>query len=299
MNQIIVIVGPTAMGKTTLSLELAKKLDGEIISADSMQFYKGLDIGTAKIKKEEMEGIKHHLIDILDPSDSFSVAIFQELVREKISLLLSQKKTPIIVGGSGLYLQSVLYQYEFPGVKRSSTEMNCYDCMTNEELMLILTSLNEELAKSVHLSNRRRLLRSIEIAKSLDQDSYQKGKLPFYENVILIGLQTSREKMYQLIEARVDRMVQNGLIEEARSFYDKKISSQCNMAIGYKELYDYFDESVTQDEAIANIKLHSRRYAKRQLTWFKNKMEVNWFEVNLTDFHSTVEEVLQFIEKKV
>jgi len=297
MPRLIVIVGPTAVGKTSLSLAIAKHFDAEVISADAMQFYKGLDIGTAKIQSTEMQGIKHHLIDFLNPEDSFSVADYQNRVREKIKELKNEKKNIVIVGGSGLYLQAALYDYDFSGEKRSSETYELYQDQTNQELHELLMELNPEIGETVHPNNRRRLLRSLEIAKDKTLGYLNKGKHPLYPEMTLIGLNLDRSKLYDLINQRVDAMFEKGLVEEVRYFYDAKVHSQSLMAIGYKELYLYFDGLISLEESIELIKLHSRRYAKRQLTWFHNKMEIEWFVSDLEHFDNTVNEVIDYIKK--
>ncbi|MBU0997684.1 MAG: tRNA (adenosine(37)-N6)-dimethylallyltransferase MiaA [Firmicutes bacterium] len=297
MSKLIVIVGPTAVGKTSLSLEIAQQFDGEIVSADAMQFYKGLDIGTAKIKYSEMKGIKHHLIDFLEPQDSFSVADFQKIVRNKIDELMESGKNVVVVGGSGLYLQAALFDYDFQGQKRSEETKDIYKDFSNSELYDKLLILNKELATSVHPNNRRRLLRSLEIAEAKSPDFLDKGKQPIYPEMILIGIQMERAKLYDSINQRVDHMFEEGLIEEVRTFYNQGLHSQSMLGIGYKEVYQYLDGKISLDEAKDLIKQHSRNYAKRQLTWFHNKLDIPWFEVNPILFHQTVEDVIQFIKK--
>jgi tRNA dimethylallyltransferase len=294
MNTIIAIVGPTAVGKSTLAIELAKVMKGEIISADAFQFYLGLDIGTAKVPLSQRQGITHHLIDILNPDETFSVADYQRIVRAKIDELLAKNITPILVGGSGLYLQAVLYDYRFSGSKRENDQ----DLMklSNGELWQLLQTMNPETAEKMDLSNRRRLLRAIEIARSEGDPLDNTGKNLFYNNVDIIGLTMPRDLLYHAIEQRVDKMVAQGLIDEVLRLYHQGIHSQSSMAIGYKELYAYFDGKTTFEEAINLIKLHTRRYAKRQLTWFKNQMQVQWYDVDLNHFEKTIHDVLNRYE---
>ena len=293
MLDLIMIVGPTAVGKTKLSIELAKSLNTEIINGDAMQFYKGLDIGTAKITKEEMQSIPHHLLDILNPEESFSVAAYQQLVREKIAQIKEKQNIPVIVGGSGLYLSSVVDDYQFLGKERTLDEKT-YDNYTTEELARILIETKPLLAKKCDLSNRRRVMRALE----KDESDVQEKLYPFYENALIIGLEIERKLLYQRIDERVDKMILNGLIEEAKCLYDEVIDHNKIQAIGYKELFLYFKGEISLEEAIALIKRNSRRYAKRQMTWFKNKMNVNWFNVDTDNFDNTVNEIIQFIKKR-
>lgn len=293
MLDLIMIVGPTAVGKTKLSIKVAKSLNTEIINGDAMQFYKGLDIGTAKITKEEMQSIPHHLLDILNPEESFSVAAYQQLVREKIAQIKEKQNIPVIVGGSGLYLSSVVDDYQFLGKERTLDEKT-YDNYTTEELARILIETKPLLAKKCDLSNRRRVLRALE----KDESDVQEKLYPFYENALIIGLEIERKLLYQRIDDRVDKMILNGLIEEAKVLYDQAIDHNKIQAIGYKELFLYFNGEISLEEAIALIKRNSRRYAKRQMTWFKNKMNVNWFNVNTDNFDETVNEIIQFIKKR-
>jgi len=299
MIPIICIVGPTGVGKTKLSIEIAKVFHGEIISADSMQFYRGLDIGTAKIKPFEMDGIKHHLIDILDPSESFSVSNYQQIVREKISELSQKNTIPILVGGSGLFLQAVIYQYDFDGKKRTDFTPIQYLDYSNQELYATLVNTNPELAKTIHPNNRRRLLRSLEIAEDVTQKTFDKGKDLYYPSMILIGLEMERQALYERINQRVDIMIRDGLVDEVRQFYNQKITGQSVMAIGYKELYAYFDGKISLEEAIETIKKQTRRYAKRQMTWFKNKMNATWYVVQPHLLDKTITQIIEDIKKRV
>jgi tRNA dimethylallyltransferase len=294
MFDFIMILGPTAVGKTKLSIEVAKTFDGEIINGDAMQFYQGLDIGTAKIKEEEKLGIAHHLLDFLDPKSGFSVAQYQTLVREKIAEIKAKKKLPIIVGGSGLYLSSVFYDYQFPGEERDKSFEEKYKDTDTETLARILIENKPKLAEKVDLGNRRRILRALQ----KDESDLQEKMYPYYENGIIIGLTGSRKELYQRIDARVDKMISEGLVEEAKDLFDKGIESQATQAIGYKELFTYFTEEKTLEKAVEIIKQNSRRYAKRQMTWFRNKMDVNWFDVDFSDFQRTISEVIEFVKKR-
>lgn len=295
MNQIIAIVGPTGVGKTKLSLILAKYLNAEVISCDSMQFYKGLDIGTAKIKKSEREGIKHHLIDILNPDEEFSVAKYQEIVRNKITELTNKNIPIVLVGGSGLYISSVLYDYRFIGNKHSKEIEERYKDYSLQDLANLLKEFSPKAALNTDLKNRRRVLRALE---KIDSDFDNSGKFLYYKDAKIIALDMNRCLLYKRIDLRVEDMFLEGLEQEVSNLYKKYPKAQSMQAIGYKELFKYFDGKITLLEAKIEIKKNSRRYAKRQLTWFRNKMDCVWFQVDPNNFDKTVEEVIRYIKKK-
>lgn len=283
---VIAIVGPTAVGKTALSIELAKKLDGEIINGDSMQVYRDLNIGTAKITPEEMDGVPHHLLDILEPTDSFSVADYQQAVREKITEIQARGKMPIIVGGTGLYVQAVLYDFRFTEEKIDEGVREAYytalEQVGPEAMHARLAAVDPKTAKTIHPNNTRRVIRALEMAEHSDvkksNDAQHQGEKALYHHLI-IGLNMDREKLYERINLRVDMMLEQGLVDEVRGLYDRDIRDvQAIRAIGYKELYDYFDGRETFEQAIENLKQNSRRYAKRQLTYFRNKMDITWYD---------------------
>jgi len=296
MSDLICIVGPTAVGKTKLSIELAKSLNGEIINGDAMQIYRGLDIGTAKITPAEMDGIPHHLIDEKNPAETYSVAEFQTAVRQKIEDIKSRKKLPILVGGTGLYVKSVLYDYEFgdaPGDGQSKTISNENDALNNEELHAKLMAIDPEEAQNLHPNNRRRVLRALEIFETSGvrkSATIAKQERKLLYDVQLIGLTDERKALYARINARVDTMIKAGLVDEVRSLYELNIprNAQSVQAIGYKELYAYFDGETSREAAIELIKRNSRRLAKRQYTWFRNQMDVTWFHVDVDHFGQTV-----------
>lgn len=298
MNTIIVIVGPTAVGKTSLSIELAKQLNTDIISADSMQFYKGFDIGTAKVKEDEKQGIIHHLIDILNPDEEFNVSNYQKVVRDQIDKELRKERDVILVGGSGLYLQAVIYDYLFHGEKRDQPFEQSYDELSNQELYLLLEMKNPTLASTVHPNNRRRLLRSLQIAMDVSSSQTEQGKLLYYPQVYVVGLNIPREDLYNRINLRVDEMVKQGLFDEVLKFYNQGITGQSVQAIGYKEIYDYYDGNCNYEETIERIKQASRRYAKRQLTWFKNKMDAHWFDPSKQSINEIASEIINQIKNR-
>lgn len=289
MKNIIVIAGPTGVGKTKLSVELAKRINAEIINADSMQVYKRLNIGTAKITENEKENIPHHLFDIVNPKDMYTVFDYQIDGRNKIKEILNRGKRVIIVGGTGLYIKALLYNYEF----KKEDKTYDFNNMTNEELFSKIQEYNPDI--SIHINNRKRLERYLTKLLNNNIDS-NNGNEKVYDFSI-IGLTTERENLYNIINSRVDKMIDSGLIEEVKSLYDDNIRSKAiNTGIGYKELYLYFDGKITYDEAIDLIKKNSRRYAKRQYTFFNNKLDVNWFKTNYEDFSKTIEEVIKFLE---
>lgn len=307
-QKLLVIIGPTAVGKTKLSIELAKKYNGEIISGDSMQIYKGMDIGTAKIQEKEMEGIPHHLIDIKEPSESFSAAEFQELVRMKITEITSKGKLPILVGGTGLYIQAVIYDYQFseaPADEEFRRELEQKASETgNEAIHKELEKVDPIAAGQIHPNNVRRVIRALEIfhCTGKTMNEWQRDQQPdlLYDTAVL-GLTMDREKLYERINARVEQMMEEGLLEEVRSLYNRGIRDcQSIQAIGYKELYDYFDGKISLEEAVDNLKQNSRRYAKRQLTWFRNKMEVEWFDLSDPDhFSKKIIAISRYVEGKL
>lgn len=290
MNKVIVILGPTGVGKTKMSIELAKRLDGEIVNADSMQFYKDLNIGTAKIKEEEKENIPHHLFDIKEVSDDYSIFDYQKDGRKIIGDILNRKKMPIIVGGTGLYIKALLYDYKLSYEK----ENNTYDELTTEELYNKLLKLDKNII--IDKNNRRRVIRAINyyLENGTSINNNKTDKLLY--NAVFIGLTTDREILYDIINKRVDKMLSEGLLEEVKYFYDRKIYTKPLInGIGYKELYKYFAKEETLEEAVNKIKRNSRRYAKRQYTFFNNQLPVIWFDVNFNNFDKTVDEVYKYI----
>ncbi len=289
MKDIIVIVGPTGIGKTKLSIELAKKLNAEIINGDSVAVYKGLDIGSAKPTIEEQEKIPHHLLDIVNIEEEYSVYDYQQDVRKKIVELTKKKKQIIIVGGTGLYIKAALYDYRFA----EGTTHNKYDNLTNEELAEKIKQYQIECQEE---NNRQRLVRLLnklengeEITKYKDQCLYP---------IKVIGLTTSRDILYERINKRVDIMIKNGLLEEVTSLKEKyKVSRILNSGIGYKEFYDYFYKEKPLTEVIDKIKKDSRRFAKRQYTFFNHQFHTKWFNVDFNNFNNTIEEVYDYINR--
>lgn len=300
-QKVIAVVGPTAVGKSNIAIELAKLFNGEIISGDSMQIYQGMDIGTAKVTESEKQGIAHHLIDILPPEASFSVADFKERVQVLIKSIEGRGHLPIIAGGTGLYIDALMRDYALTEEKRSEAfvseleeeiKVNGIHSVFNR-----LKDVDPVQASKIHPSNVRRVIRALEIYErtgltmSAHQEK-QRAEGPY--DMYVIGLNMERSKLYARIDARVDKMIESGLIEEAKHFYDAGLGhAQSMRGIGYKEWIPYFEGVVSKEEAIDQIKLHSRRYAKRQLTWFRNKMPVQWYEVDHFQENTLLKKIIE------
>ncbi|MBE6154431.1 MAG: tRNA (adenosine(37)-N6)-dimethylallyltransferase MiaA [Firmicutes bacterium] len=280
---ILCVVGPTGVGKTKLSVALAKKYNAIIINADAMQVYKGLDIGTAKIKESEKESVPHFLFDIKDVKENYTVYDYQKDARKILEE--NKDKNIVFVGGTGLYLKAALYNYVF----NEEENNNNYDMLTNEELYKLCKEKDENM--DIHLNNRKRLIRFLNKEKVEKEDCFQIYDATF------IGLTTNRELLYERINNRVEEMFDEGLLEEVKYFYDNNIYSKAiNTGIGYKELYKYFNKEINLDEAKELIKKNSRHYAKRQYTWFNNQMDVIWFNVDFKNFDNTINEVINYID---
>ena len=288
---IICIVGPTGVGKTKLSIELAKRLNGEVINCDSTQVYKGLDIATAKISKSEMDGVIHHLLDIKNIDEDYTVYDYQKDCRLVIDDILSRGKVPIMVGGTGLYIKASLYDYKF----EDESIKNDYSKYSNIELYEKLKEIDNDTL--IHVNNRKRIERALDYYYNHGKIMDNKTDKLLYD-CVFIGLTTDRDILYERINNRVDMMINNGLIDEAKKIYDSNIRSKAVMTpIGYKELFPYFDGNKSLDECINLIKQNSRKYAKRQYTWFNNQMDVKWFNVDFNNFSNTINEVIDYIER--
>ncbi len=280
---ILAIVGPTGVGKTKLSIELAKIYNAIIINCDAVQVYQNLNIGSAKVTEEEKENIPHFLLDFVSPNEHYTVYQYQKDLREILNK--NKDKNIILVGGTGLYLKAGLYNYEFLEEK----ENNKYESLTNEELYHL--ALQKDKNCSIHMNNRKRLIRFL----NKEKEPTMPPK-PLYD-VIYIGLTTDRQNLYRIINNRVDKMIQNGLVEEAKNLFSKYPDSAIlNSAIGYKELKKYFANEISLDGAVDLIKKNSRHYAKRQYTWFNHQMKVEWFDVNFDNFSKTIEKIVGYIE---
>lgn len=291
-EKIIFIVGPTASGKTGLAIELAKKINAEIISADSMQIYQEISIGTAKVTEKEMQGIPHHLIDCCKITDSFSVADFQKLCYQKIEEILSRGKKVIIVGGTGLYVSAIVNHMEFTEEKvdlkyRKKLEKLSIE-HSNAYVYQLLEQIDPITAKTIHPNNLKRVIRALEIAKNandlksvhMEKEEKRKKELDTPYEYMLFYIDHEREKLYERINQRVDIMIQEGILEEAKKIFQMNLddSHTCMQAIGYKEFFPYFRGESTLEDAILKLKQETRRYAKRQITWFKNQLELIYLD---------------------
>jgi len=274
----IVLVGPTGVGKTKLSIEIAKHYNTEIISGDSVQVYQGLDIGSAKITKKEMSGVKHHMIDVLKPTESFSVAVFQKMVRALINEQIANLKLPFIVGGTGLYIKGVLYDYNFSDSLRDEEILKPYLEYSNNDLHEVLKERDFEQSLKIHPNNRKRVLQAISRSFT-NQMSTNTNKDQKVYDFLIIGLRMDRDLLYERINKRVDLMLENGLVDEVKGLFDQGINSYSVSAIGYKELYEYFNNEISYEGAVAKIKKNTRNFAKRQLTFFNNQFNINWIDV--------------------
>ena len=288
MNKIIVIIGPTGVGKTRLSIKLAKYLNAVIINADSMQVYRGLDIGTAKIKENEKEGIKHYLFDICDIEEEYNIYKYQKDGRKLLDKFQKEGKNVVLVGGSGLYIKSLLYDYKF----QDEEYKEAYENLTNQELLEEIKKYQET---DIHVNNRKRLIRELNKIKNnnhLKSDIHKK----LYD-FLLIGLTCDREELYKIVDKRVDLMIEDGLIEEVKALYEKGINSKAlKTGIGYKELYSYFEGDISLEEAVKLIKKNTRHFIKRQYTFFKHQMDVTWLNVDFSNFEHTINEAIKIVD---
>lgn len=300
MHKIIVIVGPTAVGKSTLSIQIAKKFNGEIINGDSVQVYKELNIGSAKITAEQMEGIDHHLLDYLDVSEDYNVARFQNDGRKAIEEIVAKNKVPIIVGGTGLYIKALIYDYNF--AKNVEVDTSKYDDLTNEQLYEMLKKVDYVSSLKIHPNNRKRVIRALIIAESgqtkSEQEANQKHETIY--DALLLGLTMDKEKLNDRINKRVDMMIDEGLEKEITYLFDKyPIDSHPFSAIGYKEMIPYYKKQASLEDCVNQIKVHTRQFAKRQYTWFKNQMDINWYDIENSDYPNNIfDQVERFINNE-
>ena len=303
MIPIVVVAGATASGKTALSVELAKRLSGEIVSCDSMQIYKCMNIGTAKPTMAEMQGIPHHMLDFLEPSENFSVADFCNMARKVIADIDARGKLPILTGGTGLYIDSLVNNIEFAEETEKSDIRDELFKMAESEgkeaVYALLSEIDAEYAKTVHPNNLKRVIRAIEFYKATGMTVTEHNalsKTPIYKSVYFC-IDWDRETLYERINARVDEMLENGLENEARTLYEKygRQDFTAFSGIGYKEFFDYFDGKKSLDEVIEEIKQGTRRYAKRQLTWFRRNDKIHW----LTPDENIVENAISIIKQEL
>lgn len=283
--KLIVIAGPTAVGKTALSIELAKAVGGEIISGDAVQVYRGMDIGSAKITHEEMDGVPHHLIDIMNPDEQYSAAHFKEMAVPLIEQIHSRGSVPMIVGGTGLYIQSVLYDYQYQDEDSDESRrlLNHYEQLSTDVLFHELERVDVAASQTIHRNNRQRLLRALIFKQLHNQSITTQSKnqtISSKYDTLLIGLNMPRELLYERINRRVDMMMSSDLVDEVKALMTAGYSDARSMrAIGYKELMPYIEGELTEEEAVTQLKQNSRRFAKRQLTWFRNQMSLDWYDL--------------------
>ena len=302
-QKIICITGPTASGKTALAIKLAQHLDTEIISADSMQIYKNLSIGTAKPTENEQKQIKHHMLDICEISENFSVADYVEKAGSIIKVLSKKNKIPIIAGGTGLYIDSLLNNTDFKQAETTGKEREKLEILLEEKgsihLHNLLKEIDENAAKQIHPNNTGKIIRALEIYYETGKTKTQyteNSKRESPHDPIIIGLNTEREILYERINKRVDEMIQNGLIKEAEWLYKNNPSKTVLQAIGYKELKPYIDNEMPLEEAAEILKMQTRRYAKRQLTWFNKNPQIQWLDFMKNDLF---EKAVKIIKGKI
>lgn len=306
-NKVAVIVGPTAVGKTKLGIELAKRINGEIISADSMQVYKYMDIGTAKPDFEEMQEIKHYMIDVLEPYEECNVAKFKEMAEECIKDVLDINKIPIIVGGTGLYINSIVDNIEFSETSTDWEYRNKLEEAANtkgvEHLYEELQKIDKEASEKIHPNDLRRIIRALEVYKITGKPiSYHnrmsRTNLPKYD-FFMLGLNMERAELYKRIDIRVDKMFEQGLIEEVKDLVDRGISPECTsmQGLGYKEILEYLQGSMSLDDVNETVKRSTRRYAKRQLTWFRRDPRIKWFDMK-DNMENIIKNILIYLEAK-
>ena len=282
--KVIVIVGPTASGKSDCAIELAKRIDGEIVSADSMQIYKEMDIGTAKVTDEEMSGVKHYMINIVNPDEDFNVAMYKKMAEEALEEIASKGKMPIVVGGTGLYINTLVNGIEFSEIDKDEEYRKELEKKVSVEgidgIYEELKSVDPEAANIIDKNNVRRVIRALEIYKvtgktktELDKESIKETKFDF----LMYGIKTDREELYNRINKRIDYMMEQGLVSEVEELNKKyKMSKTALQGLGYKEVIEYINGNCNYDEMIEKIKMETRRYAKRQITWFKRDERITW-----------------------
>jgi len=306
---LFVLLGPTAVGKTKLSIEIAKKINGEIISGDSMQVYKYLDIGTAKIKPEETDGIPHHLIDIKEPTESFSVAEFKKLAEEKIKEIINKGKFPMIVGGTGLYINAVINNYNFSENDANQQMREELKKIAQEQGIEVLLEKLKEVdpisASKFHPHDQRRIIRALEVYYSTGKPISQSHNSGDNDNtkyqLVMVGLNLKREKLYERINARVDEMLEAGWLAEIEHLLQKGVPTDAPalQGLGYKQLVMYLEGRLTLEKAVELIKRDTRRFAKRQLTWFNRDNRIYWIQVDNKKENEILEEILAYLGRSI
>lgn len=300
-SKVIVICGPTASGKTALSIELAKRINGEVVSADSMQIYKDMDIGSAKVTKEEMQGIKHYLVDCVSPDERYSVANYKLDAKKAIEEILKKGKTPIVVGGTGLYIDALIYEIEYQYIKINESYRKELESIKQNQGLEVLyeraVKIDPEAMKKISQNDSKRIMRVLEIYEATGKNKTEQEaesrlkEIPYNYKVFAITM--DREKLYERINKRVDIMIENGLIEEVKELLKKyKEFPTAMQALGYKEVKEYLDGKLTKQEMIDKIKQESRRYAKRQLTWFRKNKQTIWIN-GLNDMQKNINIILE------
>lgn len=300
-SKVIVICGPTASGKTALSIELAKRINGEVVSADSMQIYKDMDIGSAKVTKEEMQGIKHYLVDCVSPDERYSVANYKLDAKKAIEEILKKGKTPIVVGGTGLYIDALIYEIEYQDVKINESYRKELESIKQNQGLEVLyeraVKIDPEAMKKITPNDSKRIMRVLEIYEATGKNKTEQEaesrlkEIPYNYKVFAITM--DREKLYERVNKRVDIMIENGLIEEVKELLKKyKEFPTAMQALGYKEVKEYLDGKLTKQEMIDKIKQESRRYAKRQLTWFRKNKQTIWID-GLNDMQKNINIILE------
>ncbi len=295
MEKVICILGPTAVGKTDISLKIVEKYNGEIINCDASQMKKDLVIGTAKIDYQN-QIVNHHLFDIINACENYSCADYQKEARKLITEINNKGKIPFLVGGTGLYASTTLYKYDLTNEGRKKEDDDFYSNYTNEELFEMLKILDFESTKKVHMNNRVRVIRAIQSAQKGKKISENTQKSEKYYDSLIIVLNTPREILYERINKRVNIMIEEGLIEECKSLKAKGIDLSCIPDIGYKQIKDYLDDKITLEEAIELIQKETRHYAKRQLTWFRNQMDSVFVNVDYDNINKTINEISKLID---
>ncbi len=306
MNKLIIISGPTCTGKSSLSVKFAKQIGGEVISADSIQVYKGLDIGSAKITTKEMQGVKHHLIDVLEPNEDFNVYIFKEMAKVALEEIYANDHIPIIVGGTGFYIQSILYDIDFS--IEDNSKVRCELERDLEEkgsnyLYNILKEIDPKSCEKIHPNNTKRVIRAIEYYRlnnkpiSEHNEAERLKKSVFDANYFV--LTDERDKLYERINNRVDTMLEQGLVNEVKGLLDAglDVNSNSMQGIGYKEIVEHLTSDVSLEEATYNIKKNTRHFAKRQLTWFRRERDVNWIDISKYDYDN--ERILSYMTEVI
>ena len=305
----VALVGPTASGKSSLAVKIAKHFTGEVVSADSMQIYKRMDIATAKVTAEEMQGVPHHLIDFVEPWESFSVAEYKALALSCIGDIVKRGKLPVLAGGTGFYVDTVINNTSFLDYEKTDIRKKLLLRAENEGVEALwneLSKVDKESAEKIHKNDLKRIVRALELYDTTGRTMTEQRRLSHLEesgySFCIIGLTAeNRQFLYDRIDRRVDLMLKNGLLEEARSFFGSEHSQTAKQAIGYKELKPYFDGVLTLEEAAENLKRETRRYAKRQLSWFRRNENINWLYIDKeseeTLFIKSLEIIENFIEK--